>query len=88
MATQTKPSSLKSEPRDGSSSLASKVKIDPSSKDKKKIASSSRPILSDTKPRSSVSTVTAKSEVSIGKKLFLSFDRAFLIWVFYFGKRF
>ncbi|ESQ41120.1 hypothetical protein EUTSA_v10014651mg [Eutrema salsugineum] len=62
MATQTRPSSVKSESRDGSSSLASRVKIDPSFKDKKKIASSSRPIMSDTKPRSAVSTVTAKSE--------------------------
>ncbi|KAL1202217.1 hypothetical protein V5N11_018171 [Cardamine amara subsp. amara] len=61
MATPSKPSSVKSDPRDGSSSLASKVKINPSFKDKKKIASSSRPIMSDTKPRSSVSTVTAKS---------------------------
>ncbi|KAG2239542.1 hypothetical protein Bca4012_024370 [Brassica carinata] len=62
MATQTRPSSVKSETRDGSSSLASRVKIDPSFKDKKKIAGTSKPIMSDTKPRSSVSTVTPKSE--------------------------
>ncbi|KFK25420.1 hypothetical protein AALP_AA8G112700 [Arabis alpina] len=63
MATQTKPSSSKIVPRDGSSSLASRVKIDPSFKDKKKIATSTRPIMSDTKPRSVTSTtVTAKSE--------------------------
>ncbi|CAH8270802.1 unnamed protein product [Arabidopsis lyrata] len=57
-----RPSSAKSEPRDGSSSLSSRVKIDPSIKDKKKIVTSNRPIMSDSKPRSSVSTVTAKSE--------------------------
>jgi len=62
MATQTRPSSVKSESRDGSSSLASRVKIDPSFKDKKKIPISSRPIMSDTKPRSALSTVTPKSE--------------------------
>ncbi|KAF8047844.1 hypothetical protein N665_2802s0005 [Sinapis alba] len=62
MATQTRPSSVKSETRDGSSSLASRVKIDPSFKDKKKIATTSKPIMSDTKPRSTVSTVTPKSE--------------------------
>ncbi|CAF1883201.1 hypothetical protein HID58_045268 [Brassica napus] len=62
MATQTRPSSVKNEPRDGSSSLASRAKIDPSFKDKKKIATTSKPIMSDTKPRSSVSTVTVKSE--------------------------
>uniref|UniRef100_A0A1J3F4U8 Uncharacterized protein n=1 Tax=Noccaea caerulescens TaxID=107243 RepID=A0A1J3F4U8_NOCCA len=62
MATQTRPSSVKSESRDGSSSLASRVKIDPSFKDKKKISSSTRPIMSDTKPRSAISTVTPKSE--------------------------
>jgi len=73
MATQERPSSAKSEPRDASSSLSSRVKIDPSIKDKKKIATSSRPIMSDSKPRSSVSTVTAKSEVSIGKTLVLKF---------------
>ncbi|CAN8299304.1 unnamed protein product [Cochlearia groenlandica] len=62
MATQTK--RLGSVKSDGSSSLlASKVKIDPSYKDKKKIVNSSRPIMSDIKPRSSVSTVTPKSEV-------------------------
>ncbi|CAH2073028.1 unnamed protein product [Thlaspi arvense] len=65
MATQTRPSSVKSEPRDGSSSLASRVKIDPSYKDKKKITSSIRPIMSDTKPRSAVSTVTTKSEAKL-----------------------
>lgn len=69
MATQTRPSSVKSESRDGSSShLASRVKIDPSFKDKKKISSSTRPIMSDTKPRSAVSTVTPKSEVYINRK--------------------
>ncbi|EOA21944.1 hypothetical protein CARUB_v10002438mg [Capsella rubella] len=62
MATQGRPSSAKSEPRVGSSSLSSRVKIDPSIKDKKKIVTSSKPIMSDNKPRSSVSTVTAKSE--------------------------
>lgn len=82
MATQARPSSAKSEPRDGSSSLSSRVKIDPSIKDKKKIVTSNRPIMSDSKPRSSVSTVTAKSEVSNREKSeSLSFDRAFLIWV-------
>ncbi|CAH8319840.1 unnamed protein product [Eruca vesicaria subsp. sativa] len=62
MATQTRPSSVKSEQRGGSSSLPSRVKIDPSFKDKKKITGTSKPIMSDIKPRSSVSTVTVKSE--------------------------
>ena len=69
MATQTRPSSVKNEPRDGSSSHASRAKIDPSFKDKKKIATTSKPIMSDTKPRSSASTVTVKSEVSISNPL-------------------
>ncbi|XP_010419735.1 PREDICTED: uncharacterized protein LOC104705427 [Camelina sativa] len=75
MATQGRPSSAKSEPRDGSSSLSSRVKIDPSIKDKKKIATtstSSRPIMSDNKPRSSVSTVTAKPQVSNREKVSVS----------------
>ncbi|XP_010519888.1 PREDICTED: uncharacterized protein LOC104799194 [Tarenaya hassleriana] len=58
MATEMKPGVVKRENGDGSSHR----KIDPSVKDKKKIESSSRQNMTETKPRSSVSIISAKSE--------------------------